>query len=56
MTGGFRPVADVFAACPKRRLCSDCRRSPLLGLRSVSDSKPTFSLAVGDARSVSNAR
>ena len=56
MTGGFRPVADVFAACPKRRLCSDCCRWPLSGLCSVSVSKPTFSLAFGDARSVSNAR
>jgi hypothetical protein len=40
----------------ERQLCSGCCRSPLLGLGSVGGRKPTFSLAVGDARSVSDAR
>jgi hypothetical protein len=36
--------------------CSDCCWSPLSGIRSVSANKTTFSLAVGNARSVSDAR
>jgi hypothetical protein len=48
---------DLFILPPTDGLlCSGYCLSPLSGLRAVSDSKPTFSLVVRDARSVSNAR